>query len=87
VAPSRVGDRHARRDALRAHLAIRGVETEVYYPLALHMQPCFTNLGGRTGDFPVAEATTHEALALPIHPALEEREIAYVIDAVRSFAG
>jgi dTDP-4-amino-4,6-dideoxygalactose transaminase len=73
------------RDALRAHLAERGVETEVYYPLALHLQPCFAELGGRPGDLPKAEAFTRKALALPIHPMLDDREIDHVIASVRAF--
>jgi dTDP-4-amino-4,6-dideoxygalactose transaminase len=73
------------RDALRRHLAERGVETEVYYPLALHLQPCFADLGGRAGDHPRAEAHARRALALPIHPVLAPEEIAWVIEGVRSF--
>lgn len=76
-----------RRDALRAYLAERGVETEIYYPLALHLQPCFAALGGRTGEFPRAESACRRALALPIHPSLRADEISYVVDAVRSFFG
>jgi dTDP-4-amino-4,6-dideoxygalactose transaminase len=73
------------RDELRAHLAEAGVETEVYYPQALHLQPCFAFLGGRPGDLPRAEAATREALALPIHAVLTDDEIAHVIACVRSF--
>ena len=73
------------RDALRGHLAERDVETEVYYPLALHLQPCFAELGGKPGDHPRAEAFTRTALALPIHPALEDDEVAYVVEHVRAF--
>ena len=73
------------RDALRTHLEARGVESEVYYPLALHLQPCFVHLGGREGELPRAEAATRRALALPIHPSLDEAEIAHVVASVRSF--
>ena len=79
----RVAD--ARRDAMRVHLAEHGVETEVYYPLPLHLQPCFAHLGGRPGDHPVSEAAAREALALPIHAALDDADVAQVIDAVRRF--
>jgi dTDP-4-amino-4,6-dideoxygalactose transaminase len=82
---SRGGAPSARRDALRAHLAARGVDTEIYYPLALHLQPCFAERP-RVG-LPMAERATAEALAIPIHAALADDEIAYVCDSIAAFAG
>jgi dTDP-4-amino-4,6-dideoxygalactose transaminase len=73
------------RDALRAALAAREIETEVHYPLALHLQPAFEHVGGRIGEHPHAERATREVLSLPIHPMLRDDEIARVIDGVRSF--
>jgi dTDP-4-amino-4,6-dideoxygalactose transaminase len=73
------------RDALRAALAAREIETEAHYPLALHLQPAFKHLGGRAGEHPRAERATREVLSLPIHPMLRDDEITRVIDAVRSF--
>jgi dTDP-4-amino-4,6-dideoxygalactose transaminase len=73
------------RDRLREHLAQRGVGTEVYYPLPLHMQSCFAELGHRMGDFPVAERLASECLALPIFPELHSKEIHYVVDCIAGF--
>lgn len=74
-----------RRDALRAHLAAAGIGTEVYYPEPLHMQPCFAELGYREGSLPVAERACRELLALPIHPALADGAVDYVVDAIARF--
>ena len=66
-----------RRDPLRAALGERGIATAVYYPLALHLQPCFAHLGGQPGMLPEAERATAEVLALPIHPGITpgQREV------------
>jgi len=77
--------RAPRRDALRAHLAEHGVGTEIYYPLALHLQPCFTELGYRAGAFPAAERATAEVLALPIYAELTEAQQAYVVEQIAGY--
>jgi dTDP-4-amino-4,6-dideoxygalactose transaminase len=74
-----------RRDALADHLARHGVQTEVYYPTPLHLQPCFAGLGHRPGDFPNAEAACERALALPLHPDLTDDDLDRVCDLVRDF--
>lgn len=74
-----------RRDELKAFLAGRGVGTEIYYPLPLHLQKCFSYLGYREGDFPVSEALARETLALPIYAELTPEDIAYVCSCVREF--
>lgn len=78
--------RSPKRDALKAFLAERGVGTEVYYPVPLHLQKCFAPLGYKTGDMPHSEAAALETLALPIYPELTEDQVRYVAAAVREFA-
>ena len=70
--------RVSNRDAVRTRMAERGVGTEVYYPVALHMQQCFAMLGYHEGDMPHSEAAAKETLALPIYPELTEDQIRYV---------
>ncbi|MDL2298163.1 DegT/DnrJ/EryC1/StrS family aminotransferase [Synergistaceae bacterium OttesenSCG-928-D05] len=77
--------RAQRRDELMQFLADRGIVTRVYYPLALHLQPCFAYLGYREGDFPVSEALTKEVLALPIFPELLPEEQARIVDEIAAF--
>jgi dTDP-4-amino-4,6-dideoxygalactose transaminase len=79
--------RVARRDALRDHLAAREVGTSIFYPVPLHLQPCFRDLGGAPGDFPVAECAAREVLSLPLYPELTEEQVDYVVEAVADFFG
>jgi dTDP-4-amino-4,6-dideoxygalactose transaminase len=73
------------RDALREHLAAAGVGSMVYYPIPLHLQPCFQDLGGGPGDFPASEAAAANVLSLPIYPELEPAQIDHVVASVAAF--
>lgn len=74
-----------RRDALRAFLQEQGVGCAVYYPLSLHLQNCFRNLGGKPGDYPVSEQVSGEILALPIYPESTTEQREYVVDTIAKF--
>jgi len=74
-----------RRDGLREFLKSEAIGTEVYYPIPLHLQPCFADLGYRPGDLPVSERLARESLALPVHPDLTQDDIETVAAAVHRF--
>jgi dTDP-4-amino-4,6-dideoxygalactose transaminase len=79
--------RVAKRDGLQAHLKDRQIGTAVYYPLSLHLQPCFEYLGYKRGALPESERASQEAISIPIFPELQQSQLDEVVDAVRSFYG
>jgi dTDP-4-amino-4,6-dideoxygalactose transaminase len=73
------------RDRLRAWLQDNGLGTEIYYPLPLHLQPCYRYLGYQQNDFPISERAARESLALPIHPALPSEDLEYICARIAEF--
>jgi dTDP-4-amino-4,6-dideoxygalactose transaminase len=93
--PSEVPDRYhiynqfvirtADRDGLKQHLDSAGIGTEIYYPVPFHLQPCFSYLGYRAGEFPAAERAAKESLAIPIYSELTPAQQQTVVGAVAEF--
>ncbi len=77
--------RTGRRDALRRHLADRGIATALHYPIPLHFQQAYRSLGYGKGDFPVSEAVAEECCSLPLFPEMTTDQIDHVVSSVRSF--
>lgn len=77
--------RTPRRDELKAHLAAAGIGSEIYYPIALHRQPCYQDLRYAEGSLPESERACREVLALPIHSGLNGGDIEYVCDGIAQF--
>ena len=93
--PKVVTDRHifnqyiirtTRRDQLKAALQEKGVSTEIYYPVPMHLQECFSSLGHEVGAFPESESAAKETLALPIYPELADEQARYVVKSVCDFS-
>ncbi len=79
--------RAARREDLQAHLKAKGIGSAIYYPLSLHLQPCFEYLGCKRGAYPESEKATREVISLPVYPELQQSQLDEVIEGVRGFYG
>ncbi len=73
------------RDPLRDFLTARQIGTEIYYPIPLHLQPCFAALAHKAGDFPVSESAARETIALPMYAELTEEQQRFVVGSIRQF--
>lgn len=78
--------RHPDRDGLKEHLERRGISTVIHYPIPIHLQPAYADLGLETGTFPVTEAYAQQILSLPMFAELAADELDYVCDVIAEFA-
>jgi dTDP-4-amino-4,6-dideoxygalactose transaminase len=77
--------RVAQRNELQGFLKDKGISTEVYYPVPMHLQDCFAHLGHTAGAFAESERAADGTLALPVYPELTTEQARYVVDNVRDF--
>jgi UDP-2-acetamido-2-deoxy-ribo-hexuluronate aminotransferase len=74
-----------KRDELKDYLKEKGIPSMIYYPLGLHLQPAFSYLGHKEGDFPETEKASKQVLSLPIYPELLKQEIKQVTEVIKEF--
>ena len=81
----RLRDQHINRSELRQHLASKDIDTSVYYPLSLHLQEAYKNLGHRRGDFPESELAQEQVLSFPMFPEISEEQVIEVVERVKEY--
>jgi dTDP-4-amino-4,6-dideoxygalactose transaminase len=79
--------RHQHRNELKEYLAEHGIFTGIHYPIPIHLQKAYCDLGYRRGDFPITETYAEQILSLPMHPHLTTDAVEYIATAIRDFAG
>ena len=77
--------RTERRDALKEHLVTKGINASIHYPIPIHLQPAYQDLGYKRGDFPVTEAYADRILSLPMYPELSDRQVEFISQTVCEF--
>lgn len=77
--------RAPKRDELRTFLKEKGIGTEVYYPLPMHLQQCYRDLGHQQGAFPLSEQAAEEVMSIPIYAELTEAQQIYVVEMIAEF--
>ena len=77
--------RHSRRDDLQHYLNEHTIGNCIYYPISLHVQPCFSNLGYKEGDCPESEKASKEVISLPVFPGLTQDQLDYIVEVINSF--
>jgi len=77
--------RAEQRDALKEHLLSRGISASIHYPIPIHVQPAYLDLGYKKGDFPVTESCAHQVLSLPMYAEISQDQIEYVAKTIRDF--
>ena len=79
--------RHRRRDALQDYLKAKGYSTLIHYPIPIHLQAAYRELGYREGDLPVTERCAKEVLSLPLYPGMEDSGVGEICELIRGFGG
>ena len=74
--------RAKRRNELKKLLTSKGISTGLHYPIPIHLQPAYSYLGYKKGDFPITEEVAEEILSLPMYPELAKNQIQYVCECI-----